>query len=211
MPKEDELYDDEDEDEDDNIKNPFDIFNMFGDPNKLFKSKQFKHLFNDIFEKVLKNMPPEFQNLSPEEIKKEFMKNKDKFGFKGPFMYGVNVNLGPDGKPKVDSFGNINKKASGKPIVKDVREPLVEVTEEDDQIVVIAEMPGITREEIELKATSNSLTISTKSNNFGRNYYKEIDIPVAIDSSYAKAMYRNGILSVKLKKIEDKGTNIKVE
>ena len=72
-------------------------------------------------------------------------------------------------------------------------------------------MPGVTREEIELKATTRSLTISTKSMDKGRNYYKELELPSPINSDYAKARYTNGILEVKLKKIDEKQTNIKID
>lgn len=206
MPKDDN-YDD---DEGDDYNSPFDFPDFFSDPSKLFKSKQFRRLFKEIFGKVMKNLPPEFQNLSPEDIKKELMKNKGKFGF--PFMYGFNVNIGPDGKPIVDSFGNIKTKASGKRKAEPSREPLVEINEEADQFIVIAEMPGVKKDEVELKATSRSLTISTKVDSFGKKYYKEVELPAAINSDYAKARLQNGILEVKLKKkIAEKHTNIKID
>ncbi len=198
MSKNDDYDDDEDEDD---SESPFDFSKLLSDPNKLFNSKQFKHIFKEIFEKFSKNLPPEFQNLNPEDIRREIMKNKDKFGFKGPFMYGFNVNIGPDGKPTFDSFGNIKPKPHGRPEVKKVRDPLVEVEELENQIIIIAEMPGVTKEDIELKATTNSLTISTKSGVMGRKYFKEIDLPSPINSSIAKARYKNGLLSIRLKKL----------
>ncbi|MFX1256930.1 MAG: archaeal heat shock protein Hsp20 [Promethearchaeota archaeon] len=199
---------DDDEDEEDESPDPFDFYNFFSDPNKLFKSKQFKYIFKEIFENILKRLPSEFQNLSPEDIKKEFMKNKDKFG---PFMAGFNINIGPDGKPTIDSFGNIKTEPfSKKPKVKGTREPLIEVNEEEDQIIIIAEMPGVTKEDIELIATTHSLTISTKNSDFGRIYYKEIELPAPVTTS-AKARYTNGILEIKLKKVDEKHTNIKID
>lgn len=215
---------DDEEDEDEEKGDPFDFSKYFDDPkkffsdpnkflldpNKLFRSKDFRRLFKEIFEKIMNNLPSEFRNLSPEDITKEFMKNKSKFGF--PFMYGFNINIGKDGKPTIDSFGNIKAKPySGEPEVKKVREPMTEVNEEGDQIIVICEMPGVTREEIELKATTHSLTISTKIKDKGRNYYKEVELPSAINSDYARARYTNGILEVKLKKIDEKQTAIKID
>ena len=44
---------------------------------------------------------------------------------------------------KVEPFGNVTKdKESGRTVVHEVREPLVDVFEEDDHVLVIAEMPG---------------------------------------------------------------------
>lgn len=221
MPKRDD-YDDEDDE--DNEDNPFNFFKSFGDPNKffsdpkkffidpnkLFKSKDFRKLFKEIFEKMIKNLPPELQNLSPEDLMKEFTKNRSKFGF-FPITYGFNINIGKDGRPTIDSFGNVKAKPySGKPEVKSKREPLVEVNEEEDHIIVIAEIPGVDRDDIELKATSHSLTIATKKT-ARMQYYKEVDFSSAINSDVANARYVNGILEVRLKKIDEKHRNIKID
>ena len=215
---------DDDEDKDEEKREPFDFFKFFKDPNKffsdpnkfimdptkLFRKKDFQRLFREIFDRIADTLPSEFQNLSPEDIMKEFKKHKGKFGF--PIMYGFNINIGPDGKPIIDSFGNLKAKPySGEPEVKKVREPLTEVNEEGDQIIVICEMPGVTKDDIELKASRDSLTISTKSNVIGRTYYKEVKLPSAINSDYARARYTNGILEVKLKKIDEQQTDIKID
>ncbi|MFX1309244.1 MAG: archaeal heat shock protein Hsp20 [Promethearchaeota archaeon] len=214
----------DDEDEEEEKKGPFDFAKFFEDPSKffsdpnkflidphkVFRSKDFRRLFKDIFEKIMENLPPEFQNLSPEDVMREFTKNKGKFGF--PIMYGFNINLGPDGKPIIDSFGNLKAKPySGEPEVKKVREPLTEVNEEGDQIIVICEMPGVTKDDIELKADPRELTISTKSKDKGRNYYKVVKLPSSVNSNYARARYTNGILEVKLKKIDEQQTDIKID
>ena len=211
--------DDYDDDEDD-IDDPLDIFKYFKDPNGIFKnfdpskifgSKEFNDIFRQIFGQISKNLPEEFQNMSPEDLLKEFTKDKSKFGIKGPFTYGFRFDIGKDGKPIVEPFGNIKKeKYTGKPEVKKDREPLVEVSEVEDNIIVIAEMPGVTKEDIELKATNQSLTVSTKKDAV-RAYYKEINLPSAINSDYAKARYTNGILEVELKKLDQKQTKIKVD
>lgn len=190
---------------------PFNIFNNFD--NQFFDSKQFKQIFKEIFKKISEFLPPQFRNLSPEDVQKMLMKDPSKFGFPGgPFMAGFNVSF-RDGKPVVDSFGNIKTRPGepGEPKEYGVRKPLVEINEEPSQIIVIAEMPGVTKEDIELKATNHSLTISTKASDTDRNYYKEVELPAAINSDYAKARYQNGILEVKLKKIDERHTNIKVD
>ncbi len=205
-------YDDEDEEDEyedflDRFKDLGDPSKLFGnfDPAKLFNSKEFQKMFKEIFKQLAKNLPKELQGLSPEEITREFMK-------KGPIMYGFNIGFGPDGKPIMDSFGNLEKEPiSGKRKVRETREPLVEVNEDQDQIIVIAEMPGVSKEDIELNATNRSLTISTEKIVFGRSYFKEIDLPAAINSDYAKARYTNGILEVKLKKLKEKGKPIDIE
>ncbi|TFG25853.1 MAG: Hsp20/alpha crystallin family protein [Promethearchaeota archaeon] len=210
MPKRNE---DEDADDEDDFESPFDFFKFFSDPNKIFRSKQFKTIFKDILDKILKGLPPEFQNFSPEEMRKYLIENKDKFPWgAGPYIAGFNLKFGPDGKPTVDSFGNIKPEPySGEPEVNSAREPMVEVNEENDQIIVIAEMPGVTKEDVEIKATSRTLTISTKIGSYSRNYRKEVELPCPINSDYAKARLQNGILEVKLKKLDEKHKDIKVD
>jgi HSP20 family protein len=204
----------DEEDEEDNYNDFMNMFKGLGDPSKifgnfdpakLFKTKEFQKMFKEIFGRLRKNLPKELQGLSPEEITREFMK-------KGPIMYGFNIGFGPDGKPIMDSFGNLEKEPiSGERKVRKTREPLVEVNEEQDQIIIIAEMPGVSKEDIELNATNRSITISTEKIVSGRSYFKEIDLPAAIDSDYAKARYTNGILEVRLKKIKEKGKPIDIE
>ncbi len=192
------------DDEDDEFQEPFNFFNFLQNPEKLFKSKQFKNMFQKVFKNVMENidkLPSDLKDLSSEDFQKELMKNMEKLGIKGPFMAGFNVNFDSEGRPIINSFGNIKQKPDGKTEVDKTREPLVELNEEEDQIIVIAEMPGVRKEDIALKATSHSLTISTEEkSSLGHHYYKEIELPSAINSDYAKARYANGILEVKLKK-----------
>lgn len=197
----------------DPFQSPFDLFKLLNNPEKLFKSKQFQHIFKEIFENIKQNLPENYQNLSPEDIQREFLKNKDKFGFKGPIMTGFNVTIGPDGKPRFNKFGNIKMEPKERAEVQTTREPLVEVVDGKEEITLIAEMPGVSKEDILIKATSKSVTISTKpeSTSYGRDYYKEIDLLDQIDSDYAKARYTNGILEVKLKKIKEKQKEIKID
>jgi len=219
--EEDEKDEEDEEDEEDEYNDFLNMFKGLGDPSKifenfdpakLFNTKEFQKAFQEIFKQLSKNLPKEFQGLSPEDMAREFMKNKSKFGIKGPIMYGFNMGFGPDGKPIMNSFGNLEKEPiSGERKVRKTREPLVEVNEEEDQIILIAEMPGVNKEDIELNATNRSITISTEKLVSGRNYFKEIELPAAINSDYAKARYQNEILEVKLKKLKEKGKSIDIE
>jgi HSP20 family protein len=219
---EDEFDKDEEEKEDNEPNQPFNFFNFLQDPNKLLNSPQFKKMFQGIFKNLMENLnmdnPPEnFQNLSQEDLQ-EFMKKLSQSGFKGgPFMAGVNIGFDSEGNPVMDSFGG-TKGAKSQPKTKTVeekkvREPLVDINEDEDEIIVIAELPGTEKENIELNATAYSLTISTKEEtNAGHKYYTEVNLPSAVNSDYAKARYTNGILEVKLKKMKSgKQSNIEIE
>ncbi|MEM4589528.1 MAG: Hsp20/alpha crystallin family protein, partial [Thermoplasmata archaeon] len=43
----------------------------------------------------------------------------------GPFVYGFTMKIGPDGKPRIEEFGNVPKVGIGE--LEGYREPLVDV------------------------------------------------------------------------------------
>lgn len=131
----------------------------------------------------------------------------------GPFVYGYSVTIGPDRKPIIREFGNI-KPTLTKPglDVRDVREPLVDVLSTDGEVRVIAEFPGVDKQDIKLHVSENTLTISVHAP--GRKYQKEIELPSEIDARNAKTTYKNGVLEVTLPKVREKkprGVPIKID
>lgn len=127
--------------------------------------------------------------------------------------YGYQVNVGPDGKPHVREFGNVKPTRRGT-FELGSREPFVDVvTNDNDQTLkVVADMPGVQKEDIQLQATEDSLTIRAK--NGDRDYDTSVPLNVPVDSNSAKASYRNGVLEVVLKMKEapkPKGTNIRID
>jgi len=145
------------------------------------------------------------------EFDEEMKKNLEK-GSVRPFIWGFSASTGPDGKMHFRPFGDVQRDPKGRPEIKDHREPLVDVTEEAKEIVVIIELPGVSREEIELNTTENELTVKVESEY--RKYYKEIALPSQVVADSAKARFKNGVLEVRLTKEKQKkieGKNIQVE
>ena len=60
-------------------------------------------------------------------------------------VYGFSIRTGLGGMPKVESFGNIRESDAG-PVVADTREPIVDVFDEGDKMLVVAELPGVGQE-----------------------------------------------------------------
>lgn len=133
----------------------------------------------------------------------------------GPFVYGYSVKIGPDGKPIVREFGNLKpgKGGEGQPSLnlQDMREPLVDVIEEENAIKVLAELPGVNKEDISLFLSDNVLTINVDTSE--RRYHKELNLPGEVDESSVRSTYNNGILETVLTKRElrGKGTKINIE
>ncbi|MCX9083640.1 MAG: Hsp20/alpha crystallin family protein [Candidatus Methanoperedens sp.] len=127
-----------------------------------------------------------------------------------PQVYGFSMQVGPDGVPHIERFGNIV------PVGKDsdVREPFTSsmIDEKNNEFNITAEMPGINKEEIELNATENEVVI--KANSATRKYYKFIPAASPIDPESANAKYNNGVLEVTFKlkdSNQPKGKSIKIE
>jgi len=129
----------------------------------------------------------------------------------GPYVYGFSITIGPDGKPIIKEFGNV-RRIAGRPKISEEREPLVDVIEDKDTITVVAEVPGVNKEDIDVKIKGRTLIISAASGD--RKYYKEVELPTDVKPETAKASYRNGVLEVKIKKVKEEaeeGFKIKVE
>lgn len=81
----------------------------------------------------------------------------------------------------------------------EVVEPAVDVFSEPQEIMIVAEVPGVGLEDLELKIEDNVLSLSTKPA-VQRKYKKEIRLSSEVDKDTLKATCRNGILEVHLQK-----------
>jgi HSP20 family protein len=115
-------------------------------------------------------------------------------GAKGVYGFSVRTLAG---KPIIETFGNIKETAKG-PVVEEVREPMVDVFDEENRILVIAELPGVSEEEIKVDIEGDILKLTAS--NKDRRYAKEVLLPSKVKAESVKASYKNGILEITLKK-----------
>jgi HSP20 family protein len=102
----------------------------------------------------------------------------------------------------------------------------VDISETENEIIVRADLPGFSKEEVSVNATENTLTIEAKhreeKKEKGEKYYtverkfgsfrRVISLPVEVEPEKAKARMKDGVLEVILpKKEKKKGKEIKVE
>lgn len=117
-------------------------------------------------------------------------------GEKAHGIYGVSVRVGLGGEPHVERFGNIRATKEG-PEVVDVREPLIDVFDEGDEIVVAAELPGVTEDALNIEVRGDVLELSSTGQ---RRYAKEVLLPSAVDSASMRRSFKNGLLELRMKK-----------
>ncbi len=122
-------------------------------------------------------------------------KKKD---LKGVYGFSVKLGLGDD-RPKVEPFGNLRKdKKTGRPVVQEVREPITDVFEEDNHLLILAEMPGVEAEDVKVEVNQDILTFSAERED--RKYRKEILLPAECSSENLKIGCKNGIVEIKCMK-----------
>ncbi|CCC81687.1 archaeal heat shock protein Hsp20 [Thermoproteus tenax] len=157
------------------------------------------------FEDLEKEIDEEFRRLASQQYQSP---RRPRF-----YYYGFEITMGPDGKPVVREFGNVRGRKQGGIEVVDEIEPLTDVVEDDGKIRVVAEMPGVEKEDIKVRLSNDNRTLIISASGKDRKYYKEIPLPAEVIPDKTKASYRNGVLTVELEK-KDKGRGgfeIKVE
>ena len=117
---------------------------------------------------------------------------------KGVYGFSVKVGLGDKGgkEVKVEPFGNVRRdEKSGKTVVQEIREPVVDVFEEKDHTLVVAEMPGVSTKDVNLTVKDDLLTIYAEKRD--KKYRKEILLPRSYPREKMKMSCNNGILEIK--------------
>ncbi len=94
--------------------------------------------------------------------------------------------------------------------------PAMDVIEQEDQILLRAELPGLTEEDVEITLEDNKLTLKgekTFQHDASDGHYRRIEsgygsfrrvftLPTAVDQEHIDAQFRNGVLVISLPKAE---------
>ncbi|MDW0152528.1 MAG: Hsp20/alpha crystallin family protein [Nitrososphaeraceae archaeon] len=131
-----------------------------------------------------------------------------------PYFYGYQITVGPEGKPHIREFGNVRPSQKGLIEQSAIRQPLVDtsVNEKENTLVITAEMPGITKEDVKVTMEEGLVSIHAEKGN--KKYHTELPVDNELDADSTKASYINGVLELKIqfkKPIKSKSKEIKVE
>jgi len=182
-----------------------DIFREFDEMRKEAE-RSFSEQFKNIENKIPKELIKEYETPEGGKVRQV-----------GPIVYGYSMTIGPDGKPKVREFGNIKSPVGEmgsfeQPSLSAEREPLIDISSTDNEVRIVAEMPGISKEKIKVNAYDKYVEIKSEDPN--RKYHKKIEVPEDIDIESARSNYNNGVLEITFKKKEQqkpKGRQINIE
>ncbi len=114
---------------------------------------------------------------------------------RGMYGFTVKVGLGGDGM-KVEPFGNIRRdEESGRSVVQEVREPAVDIFEEQDHTLVVVELPGVGAENVRLDVKDDCLTITAEKGD--KKYKKEVLLPGSFPREKMQVSCANGVLEIR--------------
>src|SRR5829696_3921293 len=198
--------------------NPYDWYRSLFSSRGIFGGF-FDNIFRE-FDEMSRTFSEQFKNIE-NRVPKDLIKEYDtpeggKVREVGPIVYGYSMTIGPDGKPKIQQFGNV-KSFSGRgsfeqPSLSAEREPLIDISSTDKEVKIVAEMPGISKEKIKIDVYDKYVEIKSEDPN--RKYHKQIEVPEDIDITSARSNYNNGVLEITFQKKEQqkpKGRQINIE
>lgn len=147
--------------------------------------------------KILEKSSPEFRKRiaqTDEEIKHRI---ETGWNSKPEVKYGISIRPLASGRGSAVSTKKTDRaeERAEKPAE---REPIIDIFEEKEHILVIAELPGVEEKYIETKLKGNILEISAG------KYSKTIKLPSA-PGSVIERTYKNGILQLKIERKDDAG------
>ena len=162
--------------------------------------------FDSEFNRIFRQMSNSFFNI--DDICEDFKGNGSD---SGSCCYGYTITVGPDGKPVVKEFGNV--KPDQLPI-SDTRKPLVDiiVNEKEKVVKLIAEMPGVEKTDIKVVVENKIVDLSAEHDE--KKYHVKVPVKHQVDENSVKASYKNGILQIVFKLVEEekpKGKKVEVE
>ncbi len=114
--------------------------------------------------------------------------------------------------------GNMGGMGGSQPLEPITRIPDIDMYSTADELFIEVEMPGVTKDNIELYLHKNTIKLSAlkaehvedrRTNYvclervFGR-LYRSIEIPFPVNTSKVRATYCNGVLTIVMPRIEDK-------
>ena len=190
---------------------------IFGEDLRDFK-KKLKDFFSNISGFMSKDLSPDELGLDEDDAKSYSISYKYETGMNEP-------EFRIEGDIDVDSFSKFLRKLpefyTERPERKEIEltpelkmedteakieenskisvEPYADITEFREFVEVCVELPGVSRENIEIRFDSSGNELTIEANREDKNFYKEIMLPNGIDINDYKLDLKNGIACIKIK------------
>ena len=83
-------------------------------------------------------------------------------------------------------------------------EPLIDVLEGKDEIVIVVELAGFKRENIKVNVEEQKIVLSA--NTLDRRYYKSLSLSKRVIPNAMHTTYKNGVFEIRMKKVIEEKT-----
>ena len=108
----------------------------------------------------------------------------------GPFVAGFSFNLGPEGRPSLQLFGD--NPVTGDGFRSPINEQVVDL--KNGTLRLLLEMPGVEKGDITVETTEEKAVVTAE--NGGHRYRAEIALKSQVKTDSGVAEYKNGILEI---------------
>lgn len=166
------------------------------------KKKKKSHWFTDIYNELER-----LGELIDDTMNKAFDESSKNSSAKWNRSNGFSIKFGSNGKPRIGE--NNHHQTWDEEESLDEQDPLIDLIDDGEILIVLVALPGVEKEAIDLRVTENCLTFSVDGSDF--EWYDELKLPERVNPKLACASYKNGVLEIKLSKLKKKvvkGTKI---
>ena len=126
-------------------------------------------------------------------------KKRDRTDGKRHFTQGYKITTNPDGRTKITKIGNRHPKELRLNFQKNEDpKPLLDIIQTKKEVMVVIELPGVNKKDININVSNKELLVSAKKSN--TLFSKKIDLPIKINKNKSSAVYKNGVLTITLPK-----------
>ena len=175
------------------------------------KRRNFDNFWNFDFTDIFKSFNEEF-NTSLKGMNREYTED-------GPITFGYSMRIGPetDYRPEVRQWGNLNdyREKRGLPQLEMIpthretpqissksasSDRFVDILDEDDSLKIIVEVPGFTKDNLNIEIDESGLELTINGKADTREINQVVHLPSKIEPKQTKSTIRNGVLEVRSKK-----------
>ena len=112
-------------------------------------------------------------------------------------LYDVSVRFGAATPPALPRAGSIPRVARRRTGADGAREPVVDVFDEGDTVVVVVQLPGV-EERAAHWSFRDPHHLTIRADSADRKYSKELELPAGVDEQATVSSFANGVLELKL-------------
>jgi HSP20 family protein len=117
--------------------------------------------------------------------------------------YGFSIKMGADGRSssvpqqvRPRNEARTSAKPAKNPAEHPVREPQIDIYEEEDHLLILAEMPGVPADQVDLQFEQNQLQLSGRSARL--KFATSIDLPCACNPEDVAVTANNGVVEIRI-------------